>query len=208
MKNKPKAYPHPKNPRLIFWDTPGVGGMLYPTMKDYTKCKDIDIEKYDAFLIFSKDRFRNIDLLLAKKAKSMDKPFFFIHAHVSVDISNAKRDEGFDEEESDDKKSDDKKSDDKKFDEKEFDEKETLQTIRGDLYTNLKEILKSKDDIYLIDNYKKKKWDFDRLIKAISDVMSPRVKEAFILSLTNVTRGCLKRKATQLKGKLFFENCL
>ncbi|XP_028404176.1 interferon-inducible GTPase 5-like [Dendronephthya gigantea] len=176
VKSKPKAYPHPTNPKLIFWDMPGIGGVKYPSMEEYCKCKEIDVEKYDAFLIFSKGRFTNHDSLLAEKAKSLDKPFFFIRAHIGSDVENAKSDE----------------------EDGKFDEEEVLQNIRDDCYDNLKKILKSAGDIYLIDN-KKKQWDFERLIAAISDVMPPRVKEAFILSLSNLTQGCIRRKATQLK---------
>ena len=148
-------------------------------MKVYKK--KIGIEKYDAVLILSHKRFTAFDSELAQEAKSLDKPFFFIRTHVETEIRTTKRNQ-----------------------EKgkiEFNEADMLKEMREYCHEELKEILASESDIFLIDNYFPTEWDFERLVAGIADVLPERRKECFILSLSNVTRNCLKRKARVLKGK-------
>ena len=120
---------------------------------------------------------------MAKQAATVfKKPFFFIRTKVSYDLQNTERDLNYvgrgDE----------------------FNEEETLKKMRDNCYVNLKELLASDKDIFLIDNNEPHKWDFERLINAIPDVLPERRRECFILSLTNLTRDLLKRKAAVLKG--------
>jgi hypothetical protein len=65
----------------------------------------------------------------------------------------------------------------------------------------VKNLISSEKEIFLISNYHKDKWDFDRLIEAITEALPIRQRECLTLSLSNVTRECLKRKARFLKGK-------
>ena len=173
-------YPHPDNPKIIFWDVPGIGTPNFPNNIN-AYCRKIDLEKYDACLFLCMARFTENDLALVKEAKFINKPFFFIRAHVKTELKNTKRS---------------MKGGDKKFN-----EKKTLTEIRNDCYENLQELLASEMDIFLIDNYVKNKWDFERLIAGITDVLPERRRDCFIFSLSNVTRDCLKRKAKVLRGK-------
>ena len=80
-------------------------------------------------------------------------------------------------------------------------EEEMLQKMRKDLRDNVKGLISSEKEIFLISNCDKDKWDFDRLIEAISDSLSLCQKECLILSLSNFTRESLKRKVKLFKGK-------
>ena len=51
---KPKYYEHRSNPEVKFWDLPGFGTRRYSDLNNY--CKEVKMEKYQAFLIFTKDR--------------------------------------------------------------------------------------------------------------------------------------------------------
>ena len=75
--------------------------------------------------------------------------------------------------------------------------------IKNDCFKQLQGLLTNGTDIFLIDNYFTEKWEFNRLIAAITDVLPERRRECFILSFSNVTRNCLKRTASMLKGKQY-----
>ncbi|KAJ7376192.1 hypothetical protein OS493_036306 [Desmophyllum pertusum] len=77
---KPTCYDHPTNPKIKFWDLPGIGTPNYPDLETY--CKEVKLETYDAFLIFTSNRFTANDQQLAKKIRSIDKRFFFIRAKL------------------------------------------------------------------------------------------------------------------------------
>ena len=183
MTSECDPYTHPSNEKITFWDVPGIGTPNFPSnIKEYGK--KIDIKKYDAFLFICQKRFTDNDLALVKEARSLKKPFFFIRTHVEQDVRNAERST--------------KKN-----------EHETLKELRENCHKHLKEffnknpseVLFTEDDIYLIDSYVRDKWDFGRLIDGIADVLPERRRDCFVLSLSNLTRNCLKRKATVLKGK-------
>lgn len=59
------AYDHPTNPKIKFWDLPGIGTRNYPNMATY--CEKVDLEKFNAFLILTAIRFTEYDLELAEK---------------------------------------------------------------------------------------------------------------------------------------------
>ena len=181
----PTKYAHPNNENIIFWDLPGIGTPTFPNIKEY--CKKVDgLEKYDAFLIFCKTRFTRHNKELAEKvSKELNKPFFFVRTHVHIDLNNAKDDKGA-----------------------KFDEASVLKGMEKDCLKNLEEFIKDERDIFLIDNKVTEKYDFDRLVEAISLVLPERKRECFILSLTNLTRDCIKRKAKLLKGLLSIRNNL
>ncbi|XP_046843657.1 uncharacterized protein LOC124437775 [Xenia sp. Carnegie-2017] len=173
---KPTPYLHPNNKNIIFWDLPGIGTPTYPDLETY--CKKIGgLGMYDAFLIFCQKRFTHHAKELAKKAsKELKKTFFFIRTNVHTELNNAKDDEG-----------------------SEFDEASALEIIKEDCLKNLKDLIWHKTDIFLIDNKVMEKYDFGRLIESISEALPHRKMECFILSLTNVTRNIIKRKAKLLK---------
>ena len=83
------------------------------------------------------------------------------------------------------------------------DEPAILETIKKDCRHYLKGLV-SSEEIFLISNYHTDKWDFDRLIEAISEALPVRQRECLTLSLTNVTHECLRRKAKFLKGEKDF----
>ena len=80
-------------------------------------------------------------------------------------------------------------------------EADILEEIREDCLRNVKDLISSEKEIFLISNYDTDEWEFDRLIEGISEVLPVLQRERFTLSLTNVTPKCLKRKAKFLKGK-------
>jgi GTPase Era involved in 16S rRNA processing len=169
----PEEFEHPENPKIIFVDLPGVGTPTFPDVPSY--CEKVSLDDYDAFLILTRDRFTQNDLDLAKKVKSFGKNFFYVRTHIDQIVARACTSS--------------------------VGEAEILKTIRQDCMYNLKGLVSSEKEIFLISNYYTDKWDFDRLIEAMSETLPVRQRERLTLSLSNVTRECLKRKAKFLKGE-------
>ena len=156
-------------------DLPGIGTPKYPNLPTY--CKKVGLEEYDTFLIFTATRFTQDDLDLAEKVKSIGKSFFLIRTKIDNDCMPMKQ-------------------------KKPINEAEILEKIRNNLMGNVSNLISSEKEIFLISNYYTNKWDFDRLIEAISDRLPVLQRECLTLSLSNVTRNCLKRKARFFKGKI------
>ena len=62
-----------------FWDLPGIGTPEYPDLETY--CKKVKLEKFQAFLIFTANRFTENDLKLAQKVRSIGKKFILVCSH-------------------------------------------------------------------------------------------------------------------------------
>ena len=174
---EPTEYQHPDNPMISFVDLPGIGTPNYPDLASYAE--KVGLEDYDTFLIFTAGRFTQNDLKLAEKVKSIGKSFFLIRTKIDLDCTPRVG--------------------------RSINEPEILKRIRQNCMNNVKGLISSEKEIFLISNYDKAKWDFDRLIEAISDALPVLQRECLTLSLTNVTRKCLKRKAKIFKG--ICKNC-
>ena len=126
-----------------------------------TYCDQVQIDKYHAFLIFTDTRFRENDLKLAEKISSIDKKFFFIRTKIDENVRAEKH----------------------KKRQGSFNEEAILELIRAGCSENLGHLQSNTEDIFLISNYHPAKWEFDRLIKAILDVLPRYQRETLTSSL-------------------------
>ena len=173
-----KAYDHPTDPKIKFWDLPGIGTPNYPNMATY--CEKVDLEKFNAFLILTAIRFTEHDLELAKKIKSINTNFFLIRTKIDENVRAGSR-------------------------MRSFDEKAMLQEIRSDCSENLGDLLSDERDIFLISNHDRDKWDFARLLQAILDALPTYQRESMVLSLGNsVTTDIFQKKVEVLRGRIKF----
>jgi len=83
-----QSYSHPCNPLLKFWDLPGVGTDRFPRE---TYLSDIDVDRFDFFLLITASRFMENDTWLGKEFDKRNKKYFFVRTKVGVDISNNKK---------------------------------------------------------------------------------------------------------------------
>ena len=176
---EPTVYDHPTNPKIKFWDLPGIGTPNYPDLETY--CKEVELEKYHAFLIFTASRFTENDLNLAKKIRSIEKTFFLIRTKIDNDARSEMR----------------KRS---------FNERAFLETIRRDCAKNLSGFLSNEQNIFLINNHDSSKWDFHRLTQAILCVQQTLQRESLTLSLgvfRSLSTEMLKKKVQVLKGRMW-----
>uniref|UniRef100_A0A8C3IEF3 IRG-type G domain-containing protein n=1 Tax=Chrysemys picta bellii TaxID=8478 RepID=A0A8C3IEF3_CHRPI len=79
----PTAYPHPIHPNVIVWDLPGIGTTKYPAK---TYLTDVNVYRYDFFIIVAAGRFTEAETKLAKEINSMEKKFYFVRTKVDVDL--------------------------------------------------------------------------------------------------------------------------
>jgi predicted GTPase len=165
---------------ISFVDLPGIGTPNYPDLPTY--CEKVGFKDYDTFLIFTAGRFKQNDLNLAKKVKDMEKSFFLIRTKIDQDLRPDKGKAAINEE-------------------------AILRKIKSNCMDNVKDLISSEKEIFLIGNYNKDKWDFNRLVEAISNALPVRQREALTCSLSNVTRECLQRKARILKGRYRLYSC-
>lgn len=157
---EPTCFEHPTNLKIKFWDLPGIGTPNYPDLETY--CKKVPLEKYHAFLIFTKGRFSEYDKQLAQKIRLMNKSFFFIRTKIDEDVRAEKR----------------KRS---------FNENAMLKKIHSYCLENLHGLLEKENNIFLISNHYPARWDFPRLSQAILDALPMYQQESLILSLSILT---------------------
>ena len=173
-----KAYDHPTNPKIKFWDLPGIGTPNNPNMATY--CEKVELEKFNAFLILTAGRLTVNDLELAKKIKSINKNFFLIRTKIDKNVRGERSRK------------------------RSFDEKAMLQTIRSDCAENLGDLLSDERDIFLITNHDRDKWDFARLLQAILDALPTYQRESMILPLSNsLTTDILQKRVEVLRGRIW-----
>ena len=173
---EPKAYPHPNNKLLEFWDLPGVGTPNFP--KD-GYLEKISFDKYDFFLIISSNRFTENDIWLGKEIAKKDKHFFFARTKIDDDIRSNKRAYP-----------------------KYHNEKDVLHKIREDIRKNLGALYR-EDKVFLIDNYERAMYDFEKLeIQLIKNFPSLKQK-TFILSASALSEEVVKRKVEVLRQDIW-----
>ena len=133
---------------MRFVELPSIGSPEIPDLSTY--CEEVDLEDYDAFLIFTTTRFTQNNFELAKKVKSLGKLFFLVRTKIDIDLKAMTGKAA-------------------------MDEKETLQKIRKSTMEKVKDLISNEKEIFLISNYDKNQWDFSRLKNAVSEVREATV---------------------------------
>jgi len=153
----PTPYMHPSNSLLTFWDLPGVGTLDFPKE---TYLEKIGYEKFDFFVIISKDRFTENDLWIALEIAGEQKPFFFVRSNIHNDITN-----------------------DRRVHPKSHNPMAVLISIRDDIKEKLGEMYR-EDVTFLIDNHKPRLYDFESLEQRIVEILpAPKWKVKLKLKL-------------------------
>ena len=69
-------------------------------------------------------------------------------------------------------------------------------------YINVEDLEIREDEIFLISNFETHRWDFERLVQAISEKLPPHLKETLTLSLKLFSKDVVPRNAEIPKGML------
>ena len=166
-----EKYPYPKNENITLCDLPGIGSEKYPDLKAY--CKKINLRDFDEFLIITTTRFTNNDVQLAKKLKSINRPFFFVRTKIDLDCQNESEKES-------------------------FEKTKMLEEIKTKCSQNLKSLC--VDTTFLISNKHPREYDFPLLVEAILNKLSLDKQVCFTFSLYVVSESILKEKVKRLRG--------
>jgi len=174
---KPRSYPHPDNPKLLFWDLPGVGTDKFPRE---TYLTDIDVDRYDFFLLITDTRFMENDAWLGKEFSKRNKKYFFVRTKTEQDITS-----------------------DRKAHPKTHNEKAVIKRIRESTTQILREHGFDDVMVFLIDNCEPTKFDFEQLeLQLIKDFPALK-KSPFISSLQATSEQMIRLKVDTLRSRIW-----
>nr|XP_060640316.1 interferon-inducible GTPase 5-like [Anolis sagrei ordinatus] len=177
-----QAYQHPKFPKVIFFDMPGIGTSNFKAAK---YLKQVNFSQYDFFIIAGGDRFTENDVKLACEIKKMKKMYYFVRTQVDKSIDSEKK----------------KKS---------FNEEKTLEEIRNYCMENLKESGEHPPRVFLITRWDLSKYDFPLLVKALEEGLDDVKKHVLIMALPAFSKEAIQKKENamiSLIWKLSFVSC-
>ena len=161
----------------MFWDLPGVGTPAFPRA---TYLKDIDVDRFDFFLLMTCRRFMENDTWLGKEFKKRNKKYFFVRTMIEVDISNNQRD---------------------------YPETHNEQDVVEKIRKTTQEISRNHEGedvpIFLIDNYELDKFDFEKLkLQLIADFPDLK-RSSLILSLQSSSVQMIHLKVAELRSGIW-----
>lgn len=175
--DEPSSYAHPNNPSLKFWDLPGFGTLNFP--KD-SYLEKVEFWKYDCFLIFVSERFRESDAWLINEMTTKKKKFYFVRAKIDMDIEN-------------DKFSHPNTSNSERV----------LSEVRKNCRENLQRVGIENADIFILSNRYPDKWDFPKLSARIIEDLPIRKREGMIYSLRALTSDSVRQKRKTLDSRIW-----
>ena len=171
------SYPDRENSMLLFWDLPGVGTKKFPRA---TYLTDIDVDRYDFFLLVTADRFTEIDTWLGQEFRDRNKNFFFVRTKIGVDVFNNMM----------------------TYRER-HNEEAVIDKIRQSTECHL--IADGFNDVpmFLIDNYAPQKFDFEKLKQHLIKVCPEEKRSALVLSLQSTSEDMIKLKVAELRRRIW-----
>ena len=169
-------YPHPSNPNICFWDLPGAGTTAFPK-DDYID--KMHFENYDLFILVCAERFREIDMWLAKEIDRRGKDMIFIRTKVDEDVLNWNRGRS-----------------------NKCDKESILSKIREDCLKNLKRGNITDPIIFLISNFETNKWDFPLLSEILVDNWKSLKNKSVSADLFLICTYSIKVKQEALMKKI------
>ncbi|XP_052774848.1 interferon-inducible GTPase 1-like [Mya arenaria] len=166
------SYRNKDRPNLVFYDFPGVG-------TNYPKHTYFD---YDFFLIVSKDKLSENDLLFAREIQKREKKFYFVRTHIDATLRNDKRSKP-----------------------KTHNENMVKEDVKNAIFKTLSREAITKDDchIFLLDNYEKEKFDFKRLLKTLIMNTPDYKRQTLTLSLAADVEETINEKVEVLKARIY-----
>ena len=172
-----RSYQHPDNPMLKFWDLPGVGTGRFPKE---TYLSDINVDCYDFFLLMTADRFTENDTWLGKEIRGRNKKHFFVRTKIGLDVKN-----------------------DRKAHPKSHNEKAVMKDIRESTLQHLRDNGCEDVPVFLIDNYKLMKFDFEQLEHRLVEDFPQLKKTALVLSLKATSEEIIRLKVAELRSRMW-----
>ncbi|XP_026875587.2 interferon-inducible GTPase 5-like isoform X1 [Electrophorus electricus] len=175
---EPVAYSHPSARNVTLWDLPGIKTSSF---QPRTYLKDVDLLKYDFFIIVTSDRFQECHSALAKSIIQAHKKFYFIRNKVDRDLeANAKRR---------------KKGG--------LLDSEVLSLLRTDCEKNLRTCQVDEPRVFLISCFHPQCYDFAALQMTLLEEVEGHKRHALLLSLPNLSTALIQSKREALAGAVW-----
>ncbi|XP_034613763.1 interferon-inducible GTPase 5-like [Trachemys scripta elegans] len=172
---EPKAYPHPRLPKVKLWDLPGIGTPSFQADKYLNQVK---FNNYDFFIIVSATRFTSHHITLTREIHKMGKRFYYVRSKVDNDMNAEKR-------------------------KKNFNEARTLQEIREDCIKNLREAGEASPRVFLLCNWELANYDFQLLQETLQNELDDQKRHVFILAMPNISAKILEKKKAELQKHIW-----
>ena len=172
-------YPDPRNPKLVYCDLPGVGSAKFP--KD-EYAKKLSLDRYDFFIILSRERFTENDLYLANEIKGLGKKFYFVRSRIDQSLNNEREEN----------------------DGNQFDEGDYVNRVKAMTENILTEKL-GNHPVFVISGTLKNytKWEFPKLVQALMDGAPDVKKEIIIRTITANSLEAINQKVAVLRQRIF-----
>ncbi|XP_052791778.1 interferon-inducible GTPase 1-like [Mya arenaria] len=177
-----KEFQHPRKKTLLFTDLPGVGTPNFPK-QSYLEA--VQFESYHFFILITQCRFKENDLWLVKEIEKREKHFYFVRTKIDVDVSS-----------------------DKKAHPRSHNQVSLLQEIRTKTAEQLKSVNVSPDNVFLIDNYDTRRFDFENLMERIIVDAPCLIKQSLIFSISAASSNILKEKVAALRSRIKYQAML
>ena len=175
---KPRSYPHPDNPKLLFWDLPGVGTDKFPRV---TYLTDIDVDRYDFFLLITNTRFMENDAWLGKEFSKRNKKYFVVCTKTEQEITWVREEHP-----------------------RSHNEEDVLKWMRESTTNALIKHGFHDVPVFLIDNCNPTKFDFEQLeLQLIKDFPVLKSSPSFISSLQATSEQMIRLKVDTLRSRIW-----
>ncbi|XP_060584632.1 interferon-gamma-inducible GTPase 10-like isoform X2 [Ruditapes philippinarum] len=152
------SYHAPNFEHIVFWDLPGIGT---DTHNKNNYVKKLGLLDYDFYLVMGSERLTDDELWLANIIRNSNKKFYFVrtkvHDGIKFDVLSRANPRS---------------------------KEEILTTLRTDCYSNLRRYDLTRQDIYLIDNFKTDDYDFSFLMLNLEEE-SLQVRIKYVLAYYN-----------------------
>ncbi|MBN3283995.1 IIGP5 GTPase, partial [Polyodon spathula] len=170
-------YQHPSLPTIRLWDLPGIGT---PDFRPESYLEDVNLERYDFFIIVASERFKENHALLARSIESMGKKFYFVRSKLDSDLASSQRQRP-----------------------STFTEAGVLDRIRGDCVQSLERMGARHASVFLISSFEPHKYDFTRLRDTLERELEGNKRHVFLLALPNLSCAYVEKKKQALSSTVW-----
>ncbi|TFJ96241.1 l-threonine 3-dehydrogenase [Platysternon megacephalum] len=174
---EPMAYPDPVLPGVNLWDLPGVGTSYFP-LDSY--CKQLNLCRYNFFIIVGAQRFRSDHARLVREIQRMGKRFYFVRSKADMDLDASRRQRP-----------------------SSYNEEGILQQIREDCRRGITAEGVGHPQVFVVSNWESNCYNFPLLRQTLQTELQRLKRHAFLRSLPAVASPVVKQKKAALKGEIW-----
>ncbi|XP_052791756.1 interferon-inducible GTPase 5-like [Mya arenaria] len=171
-----QEFQHPQKKTLFFNDLPGVGTSNF---KRESYLETVQFQRFHFFILITSCRLKENDIWLAEEILKNKKHFYFVRTKIDADIRS-----------------------DKKAHPSTHNQDNLIQAIRTKTAEHLKTAHMSQTNVFLIDNYDTRRFDFDKLNERFILDASSHIKKSMIFSISTVSSGIRKEKVAALRSRI------